>query len=513
MTEVLDASALTLSGVVETTHGPVRGFVEAGIEVFKGVRYGAPPVGRFRFQPPKAPAPWRDVVPAVSLGAPAIQSAVPPGGLTGGRGAGDPPAPGQPPTDEDCLFLNVWTPGAGRLAARPVMVWLHGGGFGAGSGGAAMYDGAALARRGDVVTVTVNHRLNVFGYLNLAGLGGHPSSGVAGMLDLVLALEWVRDNIGAFGGDPGDVTIFGESGGGWKVSLLMAMPGARGLFHKGVIQSGPGLRAVAADRAAEAARGLLAELGVSPGDLGALETMPAAAIQAAALKVSPDNLMGAFAPSLDGVALPADPFHPAAPAISADIPLMIGTNKDETTLFQFSDPKFGHLTDADLERRAKAMVGDKADSLIAALRIQYPDYSPTYLSCAVQTVSMFWMNSVRLAERKAAQGRAPVYMYRLDWETPAARGTLKSPHAVEIPLVFDNVEAARSFVGRGEAPQTMADLMAPAWLAFARTGNPNTPELPDWPAYEASKRATMVFNLEPRVERDPMAEVRRVMEG
>jgi len=506
MTDVLETAELKPSGVVETTHGPVRGFVDQGVEAFKGLRYGAPPLGRLRFQPPQAPAPWCEVADATALGAPAIQSAVPPGELTGERGAGDPPAPGQPATDEDCLFLNVWTPRTGPETARPVMVWLHGGGFGAGSGGAAMYDGAALARRGDVVTVTVNHRLNVFGYLNLASLGGHPSSGVAGMLDLIQALEWVRDNIAAFGGDPGDVTIFGESGGGWKVSLLMAMPGARGLFHKGVIQSGPGLRAVSAVKAAEAAKAVLAELGVSPGALEPLQSLSAAAIQAAAAKVSPDSLLGAFAPSIDGVALPSDPFHPHAPAMSAHIPLMIGTNKDETTLFG--------LPGADkLERIAKTAVGDKADDLIAALRAQYPDYSPTYLACAVQTVSMFWMNSVLLAERKAAQGAAPVYMYRLDWETPAARGALKSPHALEIPLVFDNVEAARRFVGRGDAPQAMADFMAPAWLAFARTGNPNTSDLPHWPAYDPCERATMVFDLEPRVELDPLAKVRRVMEG
>ncbi len=192
--------------------------------------------------------------------------------------------------------------------------------------------------------------------------------------------------------------------------------------------------------------------------------------------------------------------------MSAQIPLMIGTNKDETTLFG--------LPGADkLDRIARAAVGEKADELIAALRALYPDYSPTYLACAVQTVSMFWMNSVLLAERKAAQGAAPVYMYRLDWETPAARGALKCPHALEIPLVFDNVEAARRFVGRGEAPQAMADLMAPAWRAFAKTGNPNHPGLPHWPAYDARDRATMVFDLEPRVEFDPMAQVRRVMAG
>ncbi len=376
-----------------------------------------------------------------------------------------------------------------------------------------MYDGAALARRGDTVIVTVNHRLNLFGYLHLGDLGGHPSSGQAGMLDIVLALEWVRDNIAAFGGDPGNVTIFGESGGGWKVCLLQAMPAARGLFHKAIVQSGPGLRAVPKAAATATARALLDALGIPPGDLSALETLPAETLQAAADPIAGDRLMSAFAPCLDGVALPRDPFEPDAPALSADIPVMIGTNKDETTLFNLAAPGFGQWSDADLAKRAHAAVGDKADTLVAALRAAYPDYSPTHLICAVQTVAMMWANSVVLAERKATQGGAPVYMYMLTWETPVARGGLKSPHAVEIPLVFDNVEAARNFVGRGDGPQAMANQMAPAWLAFARTGDPNTAEIPAWPPYERTRRATMLFDLDSRIEADPLKEVRLIMQG
>jgi len=289
------------------------------------------------------------------------------------------------------------------------------------------------------------------------------------------------------------------------------MPGARGLFHKAVVQSGPGLRAVPTQTATAAARDFLTELGVEPGDLGPLAAFSAAQIQAAAAAVSKGQPMGPFSPCVDGVALPGHPFDPQAPAISADIPVMIGTNKDESTLFLYNTPRFGELNDEDVARRAKAAVGDKADALVAELRTAFPNYSPTYLACAIQTATMFWMDSVRLAERKAAQGAAPVFMYQLAWETPAARGALKSPHALEIPLVFDNVEVARSFVGRGEAPQAMAEHMAPAWLAFARSGDPNTPGLPRWPAYEARHRATMIFDLECRVENDPLAGVRRVM--
>src|SRR5580692_3235726 len=235
------------TAVVATSNGPVRGYQAAGLQIFKGLRYGAAPIGALRFVPPQKPAPWTEAADAVTLGAPAIQVGVEPGGTTGGKSAGDPPAPGQPGTDEDCLFLNVWTPGL--TGQRPVMVWLHGGGFANGSGGAAMYDGAALARRGDTVIVTVNHRVNVFGYLHLADLGGHPSSGEAGMLDIVQALEWVRGNIAAFGGDPGNVTIFGESGGGMKVSLLMAMPTARGLFHRAIVQSGSSIKGLSREAA------------------------------------------------------------------------------------------------------------------------------------------------------------------------------------------------------------------------------------------------------------------------
>ncbi len=502
-----DIGDIVRSDTVATTNGPVRGYRDGDLFIFKGLRYAAPPLAALRFQPPAPLSPWKEPSEAVSLGAPAIQVSVPPGETTGGRSAGDPPAPGQPGTSEDCLFLNVWTPGLD--GARPVMVWLHGGGFGNGSGGAAMYDGAALSRRGDVVTVTVNHRLNVFGYLNLAEFGGHPSSGVAGMLDVLAALRWVRDNIAAFGGDPANVTVFGESGGGWKVSLLMAMPGAQGLFHKGIVQSGPGLRGMPPTRANELAKAVLAKLGVA--DAAGLADVPAADIQAAANAAAGAELLRGFTPSIDGIELPRHPFEPDAAPLGAPVPLMIGTNKDEATLFLFGAPNFGQMTEADVARRAEAAAPGKAGALIAAVKKRFPDYSPSHQISAIQTLTTMWLDSVRLAERKAAQKAAPVYMYRLDWETPVARGLLRSPHALEIPLVFDNVETARNFVGRGEAPQQMAELMAPSWLAFARSGDPATPALPSWPAYDAEARATMVFDLEPRVENDPLSEIRALL--
>ncbi len=513
MTDTLDVvRTADRTAIVRTNNGPVRGYRDGRLEIFKGLRYGAPPIGSLRFQPPQHPRPWSEPADALILGAPAIQAGLAPGEVTGGRSAGDPPAPGQPGTDEDCLFLNVWTPGLDE-GARPVMVWLHGGGFANGSGGAAMYDGAALARRGDVVTVSVNHRLNVFGYLHLGELGGHPSSGQAGMLDIVLALEWVRGNIARFGGDPANVTIFGESGGGAKVSMLQATPRAAGLFHRAIIQSGPGVRATTAKAATDVARKFLAAAGIEPGDLSRLATLSTREIQLASESLGEDRLMRSFSPCVDGMALPRQPFDPDAPAISADVPVMIGTNKDEATLFIRGDARFGAFTEDDLMRRAKAAVGDKAQALVEALRGLFPDYSPTHLICQVQTVSMMWANSVSLAERKHDQKAAPVFMYMLAWETPVAHGQLRCPHALEIPLVFDNVEAARNFVGRGPDAQTLADHMAPAWLAFARSGDPNTAGLPPWPAYDRTNRATMIFDLECRVENDPWAAVRAVLQG
>ncbi len=501
MADDLALAPLMRTDPVSTSNGPVRGYREDGLQVFKGLRYGAPPTGLERFKPPRPPEPWTAPADAVAYGAPAIQSGLGPGER--GSSVGDPPAPGEPDCSEDCLFLNVWTPGLDP-ARRPVMVWLHGGGFANGSGGAAMYDGGALARRGEVVTVTVNHRLNVFGYLHLAEAFGpdYAQSGVAGMLDIVQALEWVRDNIEAFGGDPDNVTIFGESGGGWKVSLLLAMPSARGLFHKAAIQSGPGLTAKPPEAAAKTTRALLEALGVTTPE--ALAAVPTAVLSKASVAV-PGEIMRLYTPVRDGVAIPRDPFEPDAAALNADVPVLIGTNKDETTLFLLGHPRFGHFTDEDVAKLARDAAGEKAEALLAALREAYPDYSPTHLGAACQTAAGMWIGSVRLAERKAALGAAPAYMYMLTWETPVAKGRLRSPHAVEIPLVFDNVEKARNFVGRGDEPQKVADQMSEAWLAFARTGDPG------WPAYEPTHRTTKMFDLESRIEDDPLREVRAVL--
>ncbi len=511
---------------VKTTNGAVQGLVQNGVQIFKGIRYGAEPVGGLRFMPPQKPAPWKDIADATEFGAPAMQmmSGVIASPVTDFERQLSSILPIPQETkigNEDCLFLNVWTQGLGDGKKRPVMVWLHGGGFMAGSGAWPIYDGANLARKGDAVVVTVNHRLNVFGHLYLGGLAGdaYAKSGNVGMLDLVAALEWVRDNIEAFGGDPGNVTIMGESGGGGKVCVLLAMPDAKGLFHKAIIQSGPWLRGRPKDAATRLAKGILDELQVSAGDVKTLQTIPGHAIVSAAFastaKTEGPGMYGFanLSPVVDGVVLPADPFTPAAPAVSANIPIVIGSNKDEMTLFNAAEPWFGKLTEAEMRERAKQIAGAKSDGLIAAYHKLHPDYTPTYLYNLLISDTVISADSITVAERKAAQKAAPVYMYYLVWETPVRNKQFKTPHMLDLPFMFDNVEKARVLVGPGPEPQALAKQMSDAWLAFARTGKPDAKSIPHWPPYTAERRSTMVFDVKSRVIEDPNSEVRKILQS
>jgi para-nitrobenzyl esterase len=496
--------------IVKTSNGPIRGRVDnRGLYVFKGVRYGAPPVGDLRFKPPRKPAPWTEVADASQYGARAIQAS---GGSTAKAET--------PGMSEDCLFLNVWTPGIDNKK-RPVMVWLHGGGFSSGSGGDAISEGGNLARKGDVVVVSVNHRLNVFGYFQLSKEWGpeYVSSGQAGMLDIVLSLEWVRDNIARLGGNPGNVTIFGESGGARKVPMLMAMPPAKDLFHRAIIQSGSGLDAPSSAEAISLGRELLKKLGIAEGDREALKRTATQAIfdaqPAAAPAASPAGQLtmpiSGFVPCVDGIALPRKPFIPDAPTISAKIPILIGSNKDEMTIFRARDPKFGTSTDADFTAYMHQQLPGKSEALIPALRAAFPSYSPSHLITVMETLKGYWIATVLQAERKAAQGAAPVYVYLLAWETPVDGGRLRSHHALDLPLVFNNIETSRSMVGPGPEPQRVADQMSAAWIAFARSGSPNTEGLPQWRPYDLKSRATMIFNLNSHLQNDPYSEIRRIL--
>jgi para-nitrobenzyl esterase len=432
------------------------------------------------------------------------------------------------PEGEDCLTLNLWTPGLGDRGRRPVMVWLHGGAFGYGSGNRAVTDGANLARRGDVVVVSVNHRLNIFGFLHLADIGGEAwtHSGNAGVLDLVAALGWVRDNIEHFGGDPGNVTIFGESGGGGKVSVLLAMPAARGLFHRAIIQSGAAIRVSTRERANALAEAVLKELGIARGECERLLTEPPARLLAAIAPAS--QAIGRsrwplldrydFGPVVDGNDLPQHPAEPGEPPTAGDIPLMIGGTREESAFFLADDDAVwnGTLTEMELRERVAALAGGETDALLGVYRAAMPQASPGDRLIAALTGSNFWIRSVMLAERYAARPRAPVYMYSLDWQSLSHGGRMKAHHAMDLPFVFDNTEAADTTAGAPGARE-LAARVSDTWIAFARNGSPNNPTIPAWPAYTATDRATMILDTDCRVVRDPDRDARllwsRVVQG
>ena len=408
------------------------------------------------------------------------------------------------------------------------MVWLHGGAFAYGSGNRAVTDGANLARRGDVVVVNVNHRLNIFGFLHLADIGGAEwaHSGNAGMLDIVAALRWVRDNIAAFGGDPGNVTIFGESGGGGKVSVLLAMPEARGLFHRAVIQSGAAIRVSTRERANALAEAALQQLGLGAADCARLQTLPAeqvlAAIAPAARAVGRTRwpLLDRydFGPVVDGNDLPQHPADPEAPAVADDIPLMVGGTREESAFFLADDDEVwnGTLTEADLRTRVAAVAGGETEALLAAYRGALPQASPADRLVAALTGSNFWVRSVLLAERYAARRKTPVYMYSLDWQSPAHDGRMKAHHAMDLPFVFDNTAVPDTTAGAAGARE-LAARISDTWIAFARHGDPTNAAIPSWPAYTSEERATMILDDECRSARDPDRDARliwtRIVQG
>lgn len=499
----IPAAAALQAVAVETAAGRVRGARADRVARFLGIRYGQPTAAR-RFQPPQRAAPWGGIRDALDYGNQSPQLSI---GLADApilRGfAIDRPA------SEDCLFLNLWTAGNGDGGQRPVMVWLHGGGFVAGSGASLPYDGTRLADRRDVVVVTVNHRLGLFGHLWFDDAAGadYARSGNAGMLDLILALEWVRDNVAAFGGDPANVTIFGESGGGCKVSALMAMPAASGLFHKAIVQSGSLIKAHTPDTAAPMTRTIMGEFGLGPHDAAALAQLPMAAI-APKLRTIAAKVGWRMGP-VTGRDLPAHPFDPGASTLSRDVPLLVGANKDEATLIAgMLDPTLFTLGDADLPAKLAALFpGRDVAALIADLRHIHPFASASDLYFTAASWMSVRRNAAIQAERQAAQGGAPVFTYLLAWETPVDGGKWKAPHALDLPLVFDNVALSSQLVGEGVQAQRVADAMSRAWTDFARHGNPG------WPRYDAGERATMVFDASSMVVNDPDRAERDLLGG
>ena len=499
----------TPGATVQTTAGRIRGLLRDNVHAFKGVPYGASTAGARRFLPPATPQSWTGVRDAFELGPRAPQFY---GGEPPEMAVVDP----REALGEDCLVLNLWTPGPGT-GRRPVMVWLHGGGYSSGSAGYTIYSGQELARKHDVVVVGVNHRLNVFGFLYLAEIGGerYATASNAGMLDIVAALEWVRDNIGAFGGDPGNVTIFGQSGGAGKVSTLMAMPAAKGLFHKAIVQSGSALTGVPRAAATRTAETVLMRLGLGASQLDALQTMSMERLLEATRGAGPGGGGGIqLSPVVDGRSLPADPFEPSASRLSAGVPLLAGTTETEVTFF--GGAQLGPINSAALRAQVKQTLGvddAQADRLIAVYRKNRPNASPRDLDLIIQTdASPFRRGVDTEAERQAAQP-APVYMYRFTWYSPVRNGELRAMHCMEIPFVFGLPDAAKEMTGTGKERYELADRMSRAWTAFARTGTPGHSGLPAWKPFTASERATMLFNTECRLVNDPYREERLALAG
>lgn len=482
-----------MSAVASTRYGKVEGVEESGLSVFKGIPFAAPPTGARRWLPPEKPASWSGTRDARKFGAVAPQNTQMLSALEA-MVIND-------PQSEDCLYLNVWTPAADNKR-RPVTVWIHGGAFEIGAGSQGIYDGSTLARRGDVVVVCINYRLGPLGFLRLADITGGkiPAGGNEGILDQIAGLEWVRDNIAEFGGDPGNVTIFGESAGGMSVGTLLAAPAAKGLFHKAIPQSGACHTGAQRERANRNAERIMAKLGASSAD--AMRALTPAQLLTGTLLADgrPDPEFGmAYQPVIDGAIMPRLAFEMVTEGASSDVAIMVGSTLDEWKLFAPMDPGIHKLDRAGLAARlSRRVTPQAADALISdyerARASRGALTTPLELFSALETDRVFRIPAVRLAEVHA-QRRGRIYNYIFTWPSPAAKGMLGSCHALELGFVFgtNHIPGMPQFAGTGPIVERLATEMQDAWLAFARNGDPSCDSLGEWPQYDASRRATMIL--------------------
>jgi para-nitrobenzyl esterase len=511
--------AVTSQSITNTSSGKVQGYSHNGIHTFKGIPYAE----AGRFEAPRKVAPWTNVRSSLTYG---------------------PVAPLMDPTtsvsdesefvfhhdwgytSEKCLVLNVWTPGINDGKKRPVMFWIHGGGFTAGSSQELpSYDGESLAKKGDVVVVSINHRLNILGFLDLSAYGEkYKSSANNSMLDIVAALQWVKDNIGNFGGDAKNVTIFGQSGGGAKVNTLMAMPSAKGLFHKAINQSGS-FRTAMLDKATtqELAAEFIKELNLTANNIDEIQKIPFTSLTDAskkAIKTISDKMAAAgkpfvgfglnWGPSVDGEVIPYQLFSPEAFALSKDIPLMLGTTKNEFAVFQnmmYADASMDQVKEV-----IKTRYKDKADAYLTEVKKTYPyDTKPSDL---LAIDAMFRPGAVYQANEKSAlAGGAPVYMYMFDYQSPILNGKYKAVHCAELPFMFNNIHRCEEMSGGLKEAYVLADKMSSAWVNFARLGNPNAKGLPQWPSYNSTNTATMHFDKKCEVKPQMDKELFKIMLG
>jgi para-nitrobenzyl esterase len=502
-----------MSTRVQTQSGEVEGEVRGGHVAFRGIPFAKPPVGALRFCAPVAPEAWSGVRPARAFGAASMQ-----GSFTA-AGIGDDGA-----QSEDCLYLNVFRPST-DTQRRPVLFWIHGGGFTVGSAAMSIYDGGHLAERGDVVVVTINYRLGALGYLYLGAHGGERMNASAnlGQLDQIAALRWVRDNIANFGGDPNNVTIFGESAGSMAVCTLLVTPAAKGLFHRAVAQSGAALKLARAQDAAKVTQALLDDLGIAPGQIEQLRDVPAARLIEAQSKVGTMAIGRGFAPIQDGEVIPLQPAEAIESGGSAEVPFIIGTTRDELNLFTMPllrdldkpmpDEKAISILSRDFPKQPVERVGALLEAYRSARKQRGLPHSNRALIGAVQTDQRFRMPSIQFAEAYGAR-QPNTFMYLFTYESPAMRGALRACHALEIPFVFGTLDAPNQdkFAGTGPAVEALSETMMSAWLAFAKAGNPSH-ERADWVPYDTQRRATMVFDKQSSLQDDPYREERVSWDG